>query len=114
MKLLFDANLSPKLVDRLAELFPGSAHVFETGLERMTSDEGIWEYAGAGGFTIVTADSDFIGLARSRGAPPKVVQLANCNYRTAEVEKQLRRNAVRRVRPKAFSTAPAAIFCGRP
>ena len=94
MKLLFDANLSPKLVDRLAELFPDSVHVFHTGLARFTSDETIWEYAGAHGFMIVTADSDFLELAGSRGAPPKVVRLENCNYRTAQVENLLRRHAI--------------------
>lgn len=94
MKLLFDANLSPKLVGRLAELFPDSLHVFDTGLARYTSDEMIWEYARANGFTIVTADSDFLDLAESRGAPPKVVRLENCNYRTSEVEDLLRRHAV--------------------
>jgi predicted nuclease of predicted toxin-antitoxin system len=60
LKLLFDANLSPKLVGRLEELFPDSAHVFDTGLARSCPDEKIWEYASAQGFTIVTADSDFI------------------------------------------------------
>jgi predicted nuclease of predicted toxin-antitoxin system len=67
LKLLFDANLSPKLVSRLADLFPNSVHVFETGLARFTSDEVIWEHAKAGGFTIVTADADFLELATSRG-----------------------------------------------
>ena len=38
LKLLFDANLCPKLVGRLAHLFPDSVHVFEIGLERLTSD----------------------------------------------------------------------------
>ena len=95
MKLLFDANLSPKLVGRLAELFPDSVHVFETGLARFTSDKVIWEYALAKGFTIVTADSDFLDLSKARGAPPKVVRLENCNYRTSEVEDLLRRHAVR-------------------
>ena len=94
MKLLFDANLSPKLVGRLAELFPGSVHVFETGLARFTSDESIWVYAGANGFTIVTADSDFLALAKSRGTPPKVVRLENCNYRTSRVEDLLRSHAI--------------------
>jgi predicted nuclease of predicted toxin-antitoxin system len=94
LKLLFDANLSPKLVDRLAELFPGSVHVFDTGLARFTPDENIWEYARANGFTIVTADSDFAGLANSRGAPPHVVHIENCKYRTSQVEGLLRRNAV--------------------
>ena len=94
MKLLFDANLSPKLVGRLGELFPGSAHVFETGLARSTPDETIWEFAAAEGFMIVTADSDFLDLAESRGGPPKVVHLENCDYRTAQVERILRRHAI--------------------
>jgi predicted nuclease of predicted toxin-antitoxin system len=94
LKLLFDANLSPKLVDRLAELFPDSAHVFDTGLARFTKDEIIWEYARANGFTIVTADSDFLELANSRAAPPKLVRLENCNYRTSQVEDLLRRHAI--------------------
>jgi predicted nuclease of predicted toxin-antitoxin system len=79
LKLLFDANLSPQLVGRLAELFPDSAHVFDTGLARRTSDQTIWDYARTNGFTIVTADSDFLDLAKDRGAPPKVVRLENCN-----------------------------------
>lgn len=94
MKLLFDANLSPKLVGRLAQLFPDSVHVFDTGLARSTSDETIWEYAGTNGFTIVTADSDFLDFARSRGAPPKVIHLENCNYRSSQVEDLLRRHAI--------------------
>ncbi len=77
MKLLFDANLSPKLVNRLAGLFPRSAHVFETAMARSTSDELIWEYAKANAFTIVTADSDFLHLAQFRGTPPKLVRLDN-------------------------------------
>lgn len=95
MKLLFDANLSPKLVGRLAELFPESAHVFDAGFGGPTSDETIREYARANGFTIVTTDSDFLDLASSRGAPPSLVRLENCNYRTARVEELLRRHAIR-------------------
>jgi predicted nuclease of predicted toxin-antitoxin system len=94
LKLLFDANLSPKLVGRLAELFPNSVHVFDTGLARFTSDEDIWDYAAAHGFVIVTADSDFLELAAVRGTPPKVVRLENCNYRTSQAEELLRRNAI--------------------
>ena len=95
MKPLFDANLSPKLVVRLAELFPGSAHVFHSGLGDHTPDDVIWKYCGANGFTIVTADSDFLDLAEKYGPPPAVVRLENCNYRTTGVERLLRRNAVR-------------------
>jgi predicted nuclease of predicted toxin-antitoxin system len=43
----------------------------------------------------VTADSDFLDLAERRGAPPKIVRLENCNYRTALVESLIRQNAVR-------------------
>jgi predicted nuclease of predicted toxin-antitoxin system len=81
LKLLFDANLSPKLVARLAELFPDSMHVFSTGMERFTPDENIWSYATVNGFVIVTADADFVHLSKKRGAPPKVVRLENCNYK---------------------------------
>jgi predicted nuclease of predicted toxin-antitoxin system len=54
LKLLFDANLSPKLVRRLADLFPGLAHVIDTGLAQFTLNTVIWDYAALNGFTIVT------------------------------------------------------------
>jgi predicted nuclease of predicted toxin-antitoxin system len=95
LKLLFDANLSPKLIGRLTELFPDSTHVFDTGLERLASDERIWSYAAANGFAIVTADADFVALAEMLGPPPQVVRLENCNYSTSVVEELLRRNAIR-------------------
>lgn len=95
MKLLFDANLSPKLAERLADLFPGSSHVFSSGLERTALDERIWEFAAANGYVLVTADSDFVRLAQTEGPPPRVVRLENCNYKTAVVESLLRRHAIR-------------------
>jgi predicted nuclease of predicted toxin-antitoxin system len=55
VKLLFDANLSRKLVARLSELYPGSAHVAGVDLlER--PDREIWDFAGRSGFIIVTTD----------------------------------------------------------
>ena len=109
MKLLFDANLSPKLVARLSQLFPESKHVFDTGLERFTPDEEIWDYAASNGLAIVTADADFVRLAEERGAPPKVIRLENCNYKTAIVEELLRRNAVR-IAELEQSRRPLVIF----
>ena len=44
MKLLFDQNLSRRLVEHLREAFPGSGHVTTFQLESAT-DEAIWEYA---------------------------------------------------------------------
>ncbi len=36
MKLLFDENMSPRLVAGLADVFPGSVHVRDVGLDRAT------------------------------------------------------------------------------
>jgi predicted nuclease of predicted toxin-antitoxin system len=95
LKLLFDANLSPKLVPRLADLFPDLAHVTDTGLAQFTPDVVIWDHAGQNGFTIVTADADFVQTVQERGAPPKVIRIEKCDFRTSEVENVLRRNAIR-------------------
>jgi len=79
MKLLFDENLSPKLPRLLSKLFAGSAHVRECGLLGQT-DEEVWAYAGANGFTIVSKDSDFQQRSLLYGHPPKLVwlRIGNC------------------------------------
>lgn len=84
MRLLFDANLSPRLVLRLADLFPGSMHVYETGLER--SDVAIWKYAVAEDMTVVTKDEDFESMALVFAPPGKVIliTLGNCHTRLVE------------------------------
>ena len=70
MKLLFDENLSRKLVARLSELYPGSAHVAQFDLlER--PDREIWDFAQTDGFIIVTTDADFYELAAASGPPRK-------------------------------------------
>lgn len=48
MKLLFDQNVSPRLAERLADLFPGSVHVFSIGLDCAIDDK-LWEFARQGG-----------------------------------------------------------------
>ena len=72
MILLFDQNLSPGLVERLADVFPGSEHVRRVGLREGT-DEQIWSYAQSRRLVIITKDRDFHKMSRTRGAPPKVV-----------------------------------------
>jgi predicted nuclease of predicted toxin-antitoxin system len=70
MKLLFDENLSHRLVDLLAAEFPGSAHPRQLGM-RGASDMVLWEYAREKGFTIVSKDG-ILGSAYSlRGHPPR-------------------------------------------
>jgi predicted nuclease of predicted toxin-antitoxin system len=58
VKLLFDENLSPKLVMALADIFPDSAHVDRVGLGSEPDNE-VWEYAKINGFTLIIKGSDF-------------------------------------------------------
>jgi predicted nuclease of predicted toxin-antitoxin system len=62
VNLLFDDSLSPKLIDLLGELFPGSESALRNGLARH-GDVSILEYAIARDFVLVTTDSDFESLA---------------------------------------------------
>ncbi|MBI3877548.1 MAG: DUF5615 family PIN-like protein [Verrucomicrobia bacterium] len=91
MKLLFDHNLSHKLVRRLADLFPDST---QTRLLNFSEapDESIWQHAREHGFVVVTLDKDFADLALLRGAPPKIIWLRCGNSTVAEVERLLRLN----------------------
>ena len=66
MKLLFDENLSPRLVHSISDLFPGSRHVEDCGLPS-EPDEQVWHFAHANDFTIVTKDSDFAEMSRLLG-----------------------------------------------
>ncbi len=89
MKLLFDQNLSPRLVTRLADLFPDSSHVQTEGLG-CADDDQVWEHARLNGFAIVTKDADFNNLSVMRGSPPKVIWLLLGNCTTSKVEAVLR------------------------
>ncbi len=73
MKLLFDHNLSPRLVSRLADLYPDASHTSLTGLDRAT-DNAVWLYAQAHAYVIVTKDADFNDVSVLRGFPPMVAQ----------------------------------------
>jgi len=79
VKLLFDENLSPHLVDLLSTLFPESTHVRNIGLAK-ADDDRVWSYARDNGFAIVSKDSDFHQRSFVLGAPPKVIwiRLGNC------------------------------------
>jgi len=85
LKLLFDQNLSRKLVNRLADTFLGSSHVQFHKLAEKTDTE-IWEFAKANDFCIVTQDADFAERSRLYGSPPKVIWLRCGNVPTREVE----------------------------
>ena len=91
VKLLFDHNLSPRLVRQLADLHPDSSHASLLGLDH-ASDAILWERAKQEGYTIVTKDSDYSDMSVLRGFPPRVlwIRLGNCT--TQQVEDLLRSN----------------------
>jgi predicted nuclease of predicted toxin-antitoxin system len=89
VKLLFDENLSPQLVQALADVYPDSQHVHDLGLG--ASDDGdVWEYAKSHGFTVATKDLDFYKRSMRVGAPPKVIWIRSGNCSSAAVEMLLR------------------------
>ncbi|KJH71527.1 DUF5615 family PIN-like protein [Aliterella atlantica] len=85
MKLLFDQNLSRKLVARLTDIFPDSSHVQFHNLTK-AEDIDIWEFAKSQNFCIVTQDADFAERSRLYGAPPKVIWLRCGNALTSRIE----------------------------
>jgi predicted nuclease of predicted toxin-antitoxin system len=97
MKLLFDENLSPRLVEAVTREYPGSTHVRSVGL-RGGEDEQIWNYARKQGFTIVSKDTDFRERSFVEGPPPKVIWLDVGNAGTERIAELLKREHLRVMR----------------
>ena len=102
MKLLFDENLPRSMVVRIADLWPGSAHVSLVGLEA-SDDATIRHFARLNDFAIVTTDDDFFDAAMVHGAPPKIIWLRIGNCTVQVIEDTLRSNAEA---IRKFSTDP--------
>jgi predicted nuclease of predicted toxin-antitoxin system len=91
VKLLLDENLSYRLVARLTETFPGTAHLDELNL-RGQPDTAIWDYALKHGFVLVSKDDDFRQLSFFRGHPPKVIWLVVGNAVTKIIAELILQN----------------------
>jgi predicted nuclease of predicted toxin-antitoxin system len=89
VKLLFDENLSARLPEVLADVYPGSVHVHACGLGS-TDDSAVWQYAKDHAFAIVSKDSDFQERSVLEGQPPKFIWLRAANCSTHEIENLLR------------------------
>lgn len=89
--LLFDQNISPRLVDRLADIYPNSVHVSTLGMGN-AMDSDIWQYAHDHDYMIVTKDADFSELGVVNGFPPKIIWIRRGNCSTQEIESILREN----------------------
>ncbi len=81
MKLLFDQNISFRVVKKLRTIFPECGQVRELKLEGK-SDREIWDFAKKQNYTIVTFDADFYDLVTLYGHPPKVIWLRIGNTKT--------------------------------
>ena len=92
MKLIFDENLSPKMVAALADIFPDSVHVDRIGLGG-ASDNDVWQYAKDNGFTLVSKDSDFYDKSILYGSPPKVIWIKRGNCTNRQIQLLLRNKA---------------------
>jgi len=89
--LLFDQNLSPRLVNELADIYPDSVHISALGLDKAMDIE-IWQYAHDHDFMIVTKDADFSELGVIKGFPPKIIWIRRGNCSTKDIEMILREN----------------------
>jgi predicted nuclease of predicted toxin-antitoxin system len=72
MKLLFDQNISFRIIEKISNLFPDSKQVRQINLENCKDLE-IWEFAKENDYVTVTFDSDFYDLGMLKGIPPKVI-----------------------------------------
>ena len=88
MKLLFDQNISYRIVSKLKNTFPEAKQVREIGLENST-DRVIWEYSKRNDFTVVTFDADFYDMSNLYGHPPRIIWLRTGNRRTSDLAKLL-------------------------
>lgn len=81
MKLLFDQNISFRILSKISNFFPEAKQVRELGIENF-SDLEIWKFAKDNNYTIVTFDADFYDLANLKGHPPKIIWLRFGNTKT--------------------------------
>lgn len=92
MRLLFDQNISFRIIKKLIDLFPDCKHVSDCGL--MDKDDlDIWKYAKKNNYSIVTFDSDFYDMSIINGHPPKIIWIRSGNLLTEEIVKLMMRNA---------------------
>lgn len=90
MKLLFDQNISFRLISKINNIYPDSKQIRELDLEN-SSDIEIFNFAKLNQYTIVTFNADFFDLNTLYGVPPKIIWLRTGNTTTANLELLLKR-----------------------
>jgi predicted nuclease of predicted toxin-antitoxin system len=94
MSLLFDQNISPRILKRLSDHFVGCQQVRFAGLEN-SSDLEIFQFAKLNDFAVVTFDADFIDLNAMHGTPPKIIYLNTGNLTTNNIAELLKSNILK-------------------
>ena len=93
MNLLFDQNISFKIIKRIENFLPNSKQVKSLKLENK-SDKEIWEYAKKHKYVIVTFDSDFYDFSIIWGSPPKIIWLRTNDQRTETIVSLLKNHVL--------------------
>lgn len=88
MKLLFDQNISFRVIKLLQASFSETKHVKEFNLQYST-DRQIWNYAKENQYDIITFDADFYDLVTLHGHPPKIIWIRVGNTSTQNLAKIL-------------------------
>ncbi len=84
MRLLFDQNISHRILKLLPERYSNSSTVKKEGLINLP-DKQIWEFAKQNNFIIVTQNSDFNNLISLLGFPPKIIWIRTGNLSTQAI-----------------------------
>ena len=88
MKLLFDQNISFRVVRKIIQDFPLAISVWDVGLYE-EDDIPIWKYAKENDYTIVTQDNDFDNMYGLWGHPPKIIMIRTGNVSNVDLAKLL-------------------------
>jgi len=94
MNLLFDQNISPRILKILPKQFSNCQQVRFAGLED-ASDINIFQFAKENDLAVVTFDSDFVDLNAMYGTPPKIVYLNTGNLNTKNITELLLNNILK-------------------
>ncbi len=91
MRLLFDQNISFRVVNLLKDTFPNARHVKDFDLQ-FSSDREIWQFAKSNQYHIVTFDTDFYDLVTLYSYPPKIIWMRLGNTSTVNLSSIILKN----------------------
>jgi predicted nuclease of predicted toxin-antitoxin system len=91
MRLLFDQNISFRIVSKLIDNFPDCKHVSQLKLHDCEDHE-IWAFSKNKNYVIVTFDSDFYDISLINGCPPKIIWIRTGNITTNEIAQLFKDN----------------------